>query len=62
MSPNKVVNEAARIAQFERQISDLKARLPRHSVRPQMLLELEDLEEELRQLRHSPPSTDQGEA
>ena len=31
-------------------IAELKARLPRHSVLPAMLMELEDLEEELAQL------------
>jgi HAMP domain-containing protein len=39
-----------RIAELERRIADLKARLPRHSVPPAMLQELESLEEELEQL------------
>ncbi len=39
-----------RIAELERRITDLKARLPRHSVPPAMLQELESLEEELEQL------------
>ena len=38
---------SARILQLETRIADLKARLPRHSIPPAMLLELEDLEEEL---------------
>lgn len=39
------------IERLEQRIADLKARLPRHSVPPQMLIELEDLEERLRQVR-----------
>ena len=39
-----------RMAELERRIADLKARLPRHSVPPAMLQELESLEEELEQL------------
>jgi len=39
-----------RVAELERRIADLKARLPRHSVPPAMLQELESLEEELEQL------------
>ncbi len=39
------------IAELERRIADLKARLPKHSVPPAMLQELEDLEEELARLR-----------
>jgi uncharacterized protein (DUF302 family) len=36
-----------RIKQLEEKIADLKGRLPKHSVRPAMLQELERLEEEL---------------
>jgi HAMP domain-containing protein len=39
-----------RVAELERRIADLKARLPRHSVPPAMLQELESLEEELERL------------
>ena len=42
---------AARMAELERRIADLKARLPRHSVPPAMLIELEELEEELERTR-----------
>jgi len=42
---------AARAAELERRIVDLKARLPKHSVLPAMLIELEELEEELEQVR-----------
>lgn len=39
-----------RIRELNSRIAELKARLPRHSVLPAMLMELEDLEEELAQL------------
>ena len=38
---------AAQITELEMRITDLKARLPRHSTSPAMLIELEELEEEL---------------
>ena len=41
----------SRITELERRIADLKARLPKHSVPPAMLIELEELEEELEQAR-----------
>lgn len=41
------------ISELERRIEELKGRLPAHSVKPQMLRELEDLEEELEQLKTS---------
>lgn len=34
---------------LKQQIADLKARMPKHSVPPAMLIELEDLEEALEQ-------------
>ncbi len=40
-----------RVAELETQIADLKARLPKHSVPPSMLIELDDLEEKLEQAR-----------
>ena len=40
-----------RIAQLEKEITELKARLPRHSVPASMIIELEDLEDELESLR-----------
>jgi len=40
-----------KIADIERHIADLKARWPKHSVPPSMLIELDDLEKELRQAR-----------
>ncbi len=41
----------ARIQELEREIADLKARWPKHSVPPAMLMRLEELEEELERLR-----------
>ena len=40
-----------RIQELEREITDLKARWPKHSVPPAMLMRLEELEEELERLR-----------
>jgi len=40
-----------RIAQLEKEIDELKARLPKHSVPAAMIIELEDLEDELASLR-----------
>jgi hypothetical protein len=45
------LTDEERIDQLERQIVELKARLPRHSVPPAMLIELEDLEEEIKLLK-----------
>ena len=39
------------IARLEKKIAELKARLPKHSVPPAMLMELEELEDELETLR-----------
>ena len=41
----------AQIVKLEQQIADLKARLPKHSVPPAMLIALEEMEEELARLR-----------
>ena len=52
MREKKVSGDAAgRIAELEERIADLRARLPRHSVPPSMIIELEDLEEELERAR-----------
>jgi hypothetical protein len=45
------MDDRERIAQLEKQIAELKARLPKHSVPAAMIIELEDLEEELEALR-----------
>ena len=42
---------ADRIDELERQIADLEARLPEHSIPPAMLIELEELEEALERAR-----------
>lgn len=41
----------SRITVLEKKIEDLKKRLPAHSVKPGMIEELEQLEEELARLR-----------
>ena len=46
---------AAQITELEKRITDLKARLPRHSIPPAMLIELEELEEELEQATQENP-------
>jgi uncharacterized protein YceH (UPF0502 family) len=45
------VEDKERIAQLEKEIAELKARLPKHSVPAAMIIELEDLEEEIEALR-----------
>jgi hypothetical protein len=40
-----------RITQLEAQLKELEARLPKHSTPPAMLMVLEDLEDELAELR-----------
>jgi len=40
-----------RIAELEEQIAELKARWPAHSLKPAMLQQLEELEEELERLQ-----------
>ena len=39
-----------RVRELEEKIAELKARLPRHSVPPSMLIEMEELEDELKRL------------
>ena len=39
------------IVELEERIADLKARLPKHSVPPAMIIELEELEEALKRAR-----------
>ena len=43
--------DAEKVKEIEEKITDLKARWPAHSVKPSMLQELEDLEEELKKAR-----------
>jgi len=43
------------LAELERQLADLKARWPAHSVPPSMLIELEELEQAIAALRGAEP-------
>lgn len=45
------MNDKERIAQLEKEIAELNARLPKHSVPAAMIIELEDLEDELEALK-----------
>ena len=45
------MTDQERIAQLEKEIAELEARLPKHSVPAAMIIELEDLEDELEALR-----------
>jgi polyhydroxyalkanoate synthesis regulator phasin len=45
------MSDQERIDQLERQLAELKARLPKHSVPPVMIIEMEELEEELETLK-----------
>lgn len=45
------MSNAERIAQLQREIEEMNARLPKHSVPPAMIIELEELEDELETLR-----------
>ena len=47
MSNETIKGTATQINELERQIADLKARLPKHSVPPALLIALENLEETL---------------
>lgn len=46
-----------RIKELERELADLERRLPAHSVRPAMLLRMEEIEEELARLRQGGESS-----
>lgn len=45
------MNDQERIDRLERQLAELEARLPKHSVPPAMMIEMEELEEELETLK-----------
>jgi uncharacterized small protein (DUF1192 family) len=45
------MSQEEQIARLEKEIAELEARLPAHSVPPAMLLELEELEDELAALK-----------
>ncbi len=42
----------ARIAKIEADIEDAKKRIPAHSVRPQQIMEIERMEDELAEMRN----------
>ena len=44
------MSDNERITQLRKQIAELEARLPKHSVPAAMIIELEDLEDELESL------------
>ena len=44
--------QRARIQELERQIAQLKAQLPAHSIKPEMIMKIEELEEELEKLKN----------
>jgi hypothetical protein len=48
---NATMSHQERIAQLEAEIAELQARMPKHSVPPAMIIELEDLEDELEMLK-----------
>jgi hypothetical protein len=56
MAPDK----GARIVELEREIRELGASLPAHSVPPSMLIRLEELEDELEALRTEFQDTEEG--
>jgi hypothetical protein len=43
--------KTARVTELEERIADLRARLPKHSVPPTMIIELDELEEALERAR-----------
>ncbi len=45
------MTDKERMIELEAQITALEARLPKHSVPPAMIIELEELEEELMRLK-----------
>lgn len=47
----------ARIKEIEQKIEEIKRRIPPHSIPPHMLEELENLEEELHNLKNSTQRT-----
>jgi hypothetical protein len=51
-----------RIKDVEKQIADLKSRWPAHSVPPAMIQQLDELEEELEQLRSEDKHTEESDA
>ena len=46
------MTDQQRITQLEEQIAELKARLPKHTPPPSMLIQLDEMEDELAALYH----------
>ncbi len=44
-------SDIEKIKRLEKEIEDLKGRIPAHTIRPHMIMELEKLEEELEELK-----------
>jgi len=55
-----MVSDEERIRELERRLTDLEARLPRHTVPTSMMVEMEELEEELAVLRARQASANVG--
>lgn len=53
MSPTDEEQTRARVRQLERQLAELQARWPAHSVPAAMMAELDELEEKLAQARRA---------
>lgn len=51
MGKVKMLDPNERIAELERQIEELKSRLPAHSIPPAMMAQLDELEEALERAR-----------
>ncbi len=54
--------DSEQLRQLEARLVDLKGRMPAHSMRPAMLMEIEDLEEEIAILRAKLREKDGGNA
>jgi hypothetical protein len=48
---NDTMSDQKRITELEAEIAELEARMPKHSVPPAMIIQLEDLEDELEMLK-----------
>ncbi len=53
-----MTTQRERIEELEARIADLEARLPKHSVPPTMLVQLEDLEQALEEARREAEGKD----
>ena len=59
------MEDSERLRQLEQKLADLEARMPAHTPRPAMLMEMEELEEEIAALRariRAGGGTDEGAA